>query len=180
MRNDFLAHHGILGQKWGIRRYQNPDGTLTDAGRKRYGVDTGKELPDVKSASGIERRLNDVDKAKARNIRKMGKNISKINKKQWAGTNSKYAKKVSEAQEYIKMGNEETESLLKKADELGYSVDSAHTRRLTSSGAEIIGRTLLATGIASAISWPLTGRVVALTSWTTVGGTKYKVKEPKK
>ncbi len=34
----YLVHHGILGQKWGIRRFQNPDGTLTELGRKRiYG-----------------------------------------------------------------------------------------------------------------------------------------------
>ena len=33
--NGILCHHGIKGQKWGIRRYQNPDGTLTSAGRKR-------------------------------------------------------------------------------------------------------------------------------------------------
>lgn len=39
-----LYHHGILGQKWGVRRYQNPDGSLTAEGKLRYKVDpkTGK------------------------------------------------------------------------------------------------------------------------------------------
>lgn len=30
-----LCHHGIKGQKWGVRRFQNKDGTLTPEGRKR-------------------------------------------------------------------------------------------------------------------------------------------------
>lgn len=37
MQGTYLVHHGIKGQRWGIRRYQNEDGTLTEAGRKRYG-----------------------------------------------------------------------------------------------------------------------------------------------
>ena len=33
-----LKHHGIKGQRWGIRRYQNADGSLTPLGKKKYGT----------------------------------------------------------------------------------------------------------------------------------------------
>ncbi len=39
---DFLAHHGVKGQKWGIRRYQNEDGTLTEEGKAR--LDAGGNI----------------------------------------------------------------------------------------------------------------------------------------
>lgn len=37
--DDELYHHGVKGMKWGVRRYQNEDGTYTKAGRKRYALD---------------------------------------------------------------------------------------------------------------------------------------------
>jgi hypothetical protein len=43
MNNErYLVHHGILGQKWGVRRYQNYDGSLTPAGKARYDTSYGR------------------------------------------------------------------------------------------------------------------------------------------
>ena len=37
-QEEYLAHHGVIGQKWGVRRYQNYDGSLTALGRKHRGL----------------------------------------------------------------------------------------------------------------------------------------------
>lgn len=52
MDNNQLYHHGIKGMRWGVRRYQNKDGSLTAAGKKRmYGEMFDSESKDLKERS---------------------------------------------------------------------------------------------------------------------------------
>lgn len=52
-----LRHHGILGMKWGVRRYQNADGSLTAAGRRRYGNSDGIPKRDVRWAKRNQKKI---------------------------------------------------------------------------------------------------------------------------
>lgn len=67
-----LTHHGILGMKWGVRRFQNKDGSLTNAGSKRYnGPDSqskkslGEKISDYKKASAKKKQLEKARAARA-------------------------------------------------------------------------------------------------------------------
>lgn len=57
--NEELYHWGVKGMRWGVRRYQNRDGTLTAAGKKRY----AKELEKLKSE---EKMLKNKERTKAK------------------------------------------------------------------------------------------------------------------
>lgn len=90
-RGDDLQHHGIKGMKWGRRRYQNADGSLTPAGKKRYGYgesdyDYGKDIVDGVKVKRTSKGLSDEEKAQ-----KYEEEIGRYNK---AIKNTKNAGKV--------------------------------------------------------------------------------------
>lgn len=74
MNEEYLSHHGIKGQKWGVRRFQNSDGTLTAAGKKHY---SRKELKKIRNEKGHliekfekndprQKRLKEIEKETTR------------------------------------------------------------------------------------------------------------------
>lgn len=95
----YLAHHGIKGQKWGVRRYQNTDGSLTAVGKKRY----------AQTADGSYRTTKAINKVIATDIkykhassRTYDKKMSKTYKKyeKLARKDEKEALKAEDYEQY--------------------------------------------------------------------------------
>lgn len=63
-----LYHHGVKGQKWGVRRFQNKDGSLTLAGQRRYGEDNSRTLKKGTEIQNISRRQLDSSSKKSNRI----------------------------------------------------------------------------------------------------------------
>lgn len=89
--SNVLVHHGIKGQKHGERRYQNPDGSLTPAGRERYGV--GKKKSSL--AANVKKAASDFTKG----VKKTGKGVKKV-------ADKRKAAKLKAEQEKIKAERE--------------------------------------------------------------------------
>lgn len=92
VRPDELYHHGIRGMKWGVRRFQNSDGTLTEAGRKRLSKIEGQEakLAEKKAAvtggkSGAASKTGTSKKKSAKDM--TDEELKKVNNRMQAEIN---------------------------------------------------------------------------------------------
>lgn len=80
---NYLAHHGIKGQKWGIRRFQNEDGSLTPEGRERYGQ-MGNEVYKGGIFSNKSKKIEALDLTEEKKMfREIDKQLDDLNDKVW-------------------------------------------------------------------------------------------------
>jgi hypothetical protein len=169
--------------KWGVRRYQNEDGTYTAAGKRRYGIKEGKKK---QSTKGITNQLNDLDEEAATQIarrNKARKNREYFTKriitansrgdKDRASLHEKNYKEADKtetnAQRKLDAIRNKQDKIVKRALDMGYNVKISDIMRDTSSKANKLFK-----GLTGAIGGVLLGGLDALEG-NIVLSNKYKV-----
>lgn len=166
LRDDELYHHGVKGQRWGVRRYQNPDGTLTAQGEARLAKLRGREIGKVQSRMALESREYAKVNQKLQN---------KIDKAEERGKTKKVAKLQEESKrraEQYKNGqaiaNKEINAL--KNYKLSDFAKEKHnvTVRAGRAAAESAVRSMIGTALLTTISAATMGAVPAFAMISTV------------
>lgn len=136
-----LYHHGVKGQQWGKRRYQNPDGSLTPAGKKRYASNMPRHIKDMddqtlkNKINRLENEKRFIEIQKARRSSPTAKTMNALNKLANAGSEgTKIANNVNTLNDKksngVKIANAGFKTL-SKATEIGSKLSSsAHEKRI--------------------------------------------------
>lgn len=146
----FLEHFGTKGMKWGVRRYQNEDGSLTAEGERRYGTSgSGGD----RSARGVSRDLRRLEKERAGAAARAdyyNKKVAKAKRKaelKGKPVSEKNAKRIEKAAAYEKLAKNSkalADKIISNALKKGYSVNSRDTIRFVRKGSDkalmILGR----------------------------------------
>lgn len=169
IKNDELEHHGILGMKWGVRRYQNEDGSLKPAGKKRYANRYER------AAAALERDKADFEKYKDTGIQnKKGKTL--VSREEVASIIDGLQKQIDK--NVVKSDNLEAKKLArgKELDDQRVSVKNIKTSTaLKDLGVFAVGST--ATNILSAMGFaldmPVASALANLGGTATIAGMAY-------
>lgn len=116
IHSDELQHWGIKGQRWGIRRYQNSDGSLTPAGQKRY----NKEMESLKKE---EAKIKAAEKVAANHKKTQAKFDKLDNKKQELEERKKALKDAKRGKNTSEDGDNTAETLEERRERLLKSTD---------------------------------------------------------
>ena len=144
IKSDELYHHGIKGQKWGVRRFQNEDGTLTPAGRNRYYDSQGNlTKAGAKHGSKLTVSLNKLSKRQAKAEADEIKYTYKAQKAKNANKAYKNAEKARQSKEEAEKAKQETERLIAEAENAGYTLNSSKVSSYHNLGPQVAASLLL-------------------------------------
>lgn len=111
VRDDQIVHYGIRGMKWGVRRYQNDDGSLTSAGKKRYNPTKMDEVRfGKKGAKRIADRRNKGYSRSSAVRKEVGSRLLKIGAITAVGTAAYYGIISGKAGKIVRAGKQAIDS----------------------------------------------------------------------
>lgn len=104
----YLEHSGVKGMRWGVRRYQNHDGSLTPAGRAHYGVGPARKI-----GKSIDSALKKAKKGAGRVTKSMGKTLKNIKTNRAAKREASAERKLNKA-----VAKGDVKKILKRVDRM--------------------------------------------------------------